>query len=254
MSEDTNTCDNYLVDCGATAHIVYDSNKFKNFDPKKHIIELADGSKHSEVVKARGDAQVNIEDSEGNVRSVILKDALCIPTYKQNIISVHAMTERGMKVNFGPDSNYISTPNRTIFNVNKKGRLYHSNMVSLNSTTLAGVSSRTLKDWHVALGHCNVQDVKSLEKKCIGMKITNKENFSCQTCIEGKTIERINHEPDAKATKPLQLVHSDSSGPIEPIAKGGSRYIISFADDYSGMITLYFFKQRVMLLQLQQDI
>lgn len=37
-----------MVDCGATSHIITEKNKFtrfgESFDPKKHYIELADGS------------------------------------------------------------------------------------------------------------------------------------------------------------------------------------------------------------------
>ncbi|KAF2358480.1 Reverse transcriptase RNA-dependent DNA polymerase [Trinorchestia longiramus] len=48
---------NLLVDCGATAHIICDKSKFvsldKNFDPSKHFIELADGSRMNNIVDAK---------------------------------------------------------------------------------------------------------------------------------------------------------------------------------------------------------
>ena len=84
--------DNLLVDCGATVHILNDESKFlnfeENFDSNNHVIELADGTRSSGIVKGRGTAQVNICDATGNMRTISLKKALCIPSYKQNIFSV----------------------------------------------------------------------------------------------------------------------------------------------------------------------
>ena len=49
-----------LVDTGASAHIINDKEKFvrfdENFDSKHHSIELADGSRATNVVKGKGDA------------------------------------------------------------------------------------------------------------------------------------------------------------------------------------------------------
>jgi len=54
------------VDCGATAHIVYDQNNFirfdRNFDTSKHFIELADGTRSNGIVSARGDGSIVIHD------------------------------------------------------------------------------------------------------------------------------------------------------------------------------------------------
>jgi len=57
-----------LVDTGATAHILNDKSKFLKFDdefkPENHYIELADGSRVSGVVSAKGRAQVMLHDVE----------------------------------------------------------------------------------------------------------------------------------------------------------------------------------------------
>ena len=83
---------NLLVDCGATAHIINDEslfiNKNLNFDSEKHFIELADGSKKNNIVLMRGDAKILLYDVNNKPHDVILKNALCIPSYKQNIFSV----------------------------------------------------------------------------------------------------------------------------------------------------------------------
>ena len=95
--------------------------------------------------------------------------------------------------------------------------------------------SRDINYWHKILGHCNVDDIKRLPGVVKGMTISGpatKESVSCDTCIEGKFL-------NTKATKPLELVHTDLCGPIDPVAKGNFKYTISFTDDFSGFIFVY---------------
>ena len=49
---------------------------------------------------------------------------------------------------------------------------------------------------------------------------------------------------DARASSPNELIHCDLAGPIDPTAREGFRYAISFADDYSGVNMVYFLKHK----------
>ena len=56
----------------------------------------------------------------------------------------------------------------------------------------------------------------------------------------GKMSQYISRVSETKATKPLELVYSDLSGPITLVAKDGFRYSISLADNFSLMIYVLF--------------
>ena len=47
---------------------------------------------------------------------------------------------------------------------------------------------------------------------------------------------------DAKANKPLQLVHSDLAGPVGPLSRDGL-CVMNFVDDYSNHLFVYFLKK-----------
>ena len=64
-----------------------------------HVIELADGSRKHGIVSDRGHAKVEIIDV-----SVILENALLILVCKQNISSVHSITENGFQILYKPIS------------------------------------------------------------------------------------------------------------------------------------------------------
>ena len=53
---------------------------------------------------------------------------------------------------------------------------------------------------------------------------------------------RAETEPDERAKAALDLVHTDLAGPIEPEAKDGFRYVLSFTDDYTSVVFVYFLK------------
>ena len=243
-----------LVDCGATTHIINDKSKFvrinTDFDPSKHYIELADGSKTSGVAIAKGDASVELCDNTGKIYKVLLKNALCIPSYKQNIFSVHAATEEGATVNFKHKDAELQAPDGTTFNIKQQGRLYYLNHVShkiVNSKIC-----KTVEMWHKILGHCNIADILKLEDIVEGMKIEgNKDaNFNCDICSLGKMPQFRNREPDERAKNKLDLVHCDLAGPIKPTGKDGFNYAICFVDDYTGLFMIYLLKQKVIQLKL----
>ena len=89
-----------------------------------------------------------------------------------------------------------------------------------------------------------MQDVLKLGDVVDGMKISSKTNFDCETCTLGKMSQYRSRQPDRKASKKLDLVHCDIAGPIDPPAKEGFRYSISFVDEYSGAITVYLLKNK----------
>ena len=176
---------NLLVDCGATSHIIRDSSKFIEFDsdfnPSNHYIELADGSRTNGVAHGRGIAKVLLYDVNGIPQKVILSNALYVPSYKQDLFSVQAATEKGASVNFSPKYTELRAADGTIFPINKEGKLYF-----LNNVNAGDNASYSLYDWHSIMGHCNYKDLLKLEHVVEGMKISSKDKVDCEICAIGK--------------------------------------------------------------------
>ena len=120
------------------------------------------------------------------------------------------------------------------FPIQKHGRLYY-----LCKTSTDNVRSGSLEAWHKIRGHCNKGDVENLEKVVRGMKITEKSDFDCKSCVLGKR-----QLEDVRAAEPLEFVHSHLSDAIDLIARDGFRYGMPFIDDDSGAIFIYFLKQK----------
>ena len=127
----------------------------------------------------------------------------------------------------------------TSFPIEKEGKLYY-----LNNVNVCKNVSYSLSEWHKIMGHRNFKDLEKLENVVNGMKILSKEKYHCETCAVGKMFQYRNREADKRATSRLELVHCDLSGPIDLIAREGFRYSISFVDDYTGTIMVYFLKSK----------
>ena len=57
---------------------------------------------------------------------------------------------------------------------------------------------------------------------------------ACIGCVIGKHPEQSYEKGKARrATQQLGLVHSDLIGPLPTPSYGGSRYVLTFIDDYS---------------------
>ena len=92
------------------------------------------------------------------------------------------------------------------------------------------------------------QNVQKLMKDDMvsGMKCKNdsiNEHGICEPCVLGK-MQRASFpkKSETRAHDPLELVHTDVCGPIQVPSIGGSKYFVTFTDDFSRYTTVYFIK------------
>ena len=134
----------------------------------------------------KGTAKLYLQDTDGNMHGIYLQNALYAPSYKQNIFSVQAATEKGDIIDFSFDKALLTTRNGTRFDINKKDHLYYLNKCKAESVKLVNHDHRV---WHIIFGHCNIQDVLKLPAVVKGMNITDKTSKICETCTLGKMTE-----------------------------------------------------------------
>lgn len=115
-SQLTDTVGNSLVDCGATTHIICDKEKIISVNKKLIIkIMLLNWSMVPDTVLL---LQLWLLLSMLVVRSTVyfVHDDLCIPSYKQDTLSVQAATGNGASVSFKPGSAKMKASNGNVRN------------------------------------------------------------------------------------------------------------------------------------------
>ena len=95
------------------------------------------------------------------------------------------------------------------------------------------------------MGHLGEENVRKLAKMVEGMKIKFRTSVGvCEACLEGKQTRQPSHQPATRAKEPLELIHSDLCGPIDPTTYGGTTYYLLFTDDFTRMTHIYPLKRK----------
>ena len=87
--------------------------------------------------------------------------------------------------------------------------------------------------WHLRLSHINPNRIHDLVKSGILNSLIFEPILVCELCLEGKMRKRPFKAKGNRATKLLELVHTDVYRPMRVQARGRYGYVITFIDDYS---------------------
>ena len=102
--------------------------------------------------------------------------------------------------------------------------------------------------WHLRLGHIGHDGLDTIIKKNIGVGIdisTVKKWNICDGCALGKqTRLRFQSSTLNRATKLLEVIHSDVCGPMSVAMFSGKRYFVTFIDDKSRYCMVYLLKNK----------
>ena len=128
-------------------------------------------------------------------------------------------------------------------------------LYTVNTIEYAQVSTATCNNasslavWHCRLGHLNYTYVNQLKNKEMvdGMNYDadTQSQKECEACVLGKMEKKPFHKQSQhRASRPYEIVHSDVCGPMQVESKGGSKYMLTFTDDFSRYTTVYFIKSK----------
>lgn len=136
-------------------------------------------------------------------------------------------------------------PGGTKYDIHVYGKLYYLHTESESSDKCN--ACHDIQEWHEILGHCNYDDVLRLQNVVDGMQIKGracKPEQECEVCIQGKFVQSRNRDPDTRAKTPLELKHTNLAGPMHTESIDDHKYAISFTDNYSGAMSVYFLKKK----------
>lgn len=222
--------DTWYIDSGATSHMTHERNAVKQIvKPVKEYVTAANGDPMKII--GMGDVRKRIA---GN-NYLTIKNAQIIPNLCVNLLSVSQLVlidyevifnKRGCKI-IDKNSNLIAT-----------GR-FEDNMFKLNIAEQCAysVKSDNIALWHKRLGHVRLGNMKFLNIKV-------PSGLKCKVCIRGKQPRSPFLNEGTRATKKLQIVHTDVCGPLKVKSIGGCRFFVTFIDDYTRKVFLYTLKHK----------
>lgn len=137
---------------------------------------------------------------------------------------------------------------RTSMSANRMFILFHK---SSNHAAHTGECLHISPDltylWHQRYGHLSHKGLRLLQTKKMvhGLPQLDASNIPCAECFTGKQHRNaIPKKSEWRASKVLELVHTDICGPIEPISNSGKRYLLCFIDDFSRKSWVYLLSEK----------
>lgn len=98
MSEcENDRCCIWLLDSGATNHVIHNERIFENLFQEKRQISLAD--KEGKILTSKGIGDVFVKQFLSK-NALQFKDVLCVLELNCNLLSVAKITDRGYNVTF----------------------------------------------------------------------------------------------------------------------------------------------------------
>ena len=147
-------------------------------------------NKSMSSIRGQGSIRFNVSDSNGQWLTMELSDAYWVPSYAHNLISVAKLRSKGISVD-------LNDPGLTLPDGTHLPLLIQDGLYKLQGFPIQhqGMASRTISQWHVALGHNNLGDIKRLSNAVEGMSITGGSSMDqCDTC----SMEKAKRTPISK--------------------------------------------------------
>lgn len=257
MAADTNSLDihGWYADSGATHHMCGDKSMMHNYTNISSKSWSVNGIGAIKLY-AHGKGDVSITTTlNGKEQTGTLNNVLYVPGLGTNLLSIVSATDRGIEVEFSNQTVLFKRNGVPIMSGNRNGKtLYKLNINSTKTPTLdnstalpASVNKVSLNTWHQRLSHTNfntiikmartgVVDGIDLDKEC------SPPTTICSGCSFGKMHRLPFNGVRTRATEIGELIHSDVCGPMQLASPTGSRYYVTFKDDFSGYRVIYFMK------------
>ena len=163
-----------------------------------------------------------------------------------------AITENEGQVVFEQDKVYVMKENKKVLEgvKNNKG-LYTIEFIKdemseyIEESLLTETKEEKVINWHRKLGHTNITSMKKMieQEMVTGMDINSKDcdlfELPCDVCMKGKQTRLPFNTERSRAEKPLEIIHSDLCGPIDPPTWDNKKYILTVMDDYTHYSVIY---------------
>ncbi|KAG2736889.1 hypothetical protein G9P44_000979 [Scheffersomyces stipitis] len=215
----------FIFDSGASIHICHDRSLFWTFKPESGSFVSCAGGVRLPVL-GRGSIRFRSADE-----SIVLHEVCYVPECTKNLISVHA----AVRVSGSP----LTTKVDGIYHP-RIGRfgVYRDDLgLSVLDMTPVPPLVSALSVLHNRLGHPHQaieQQVLRDNYSLADIEKIGDVTKSCASCSEYKktrSIPKVSHKSDT--TTPLQILHSDVSGPHNTPGISSESYFCVLVDDYS---------------------
>ncbi|KAL0429751.1 UNVERIFIED_CONTAM: Retrovirus-related Pol polyprotein from transposon TNT 1-94 [Sesamum radiatum] len=206
-------------------------------------VHMATQGKNKDQVKGKGKAK-GLE----NLRKPVESECYIYSGNKMGSLS--RLVPYGYSFKFGDDITLFYN-NHLVGNGTLSNGLYHINLQSdalytLHVSANAGIKRCVMNEdssvlWHRRLGHISIERIKKLVNDGVLNTLDFTDFDTCVDCIKGKQTN-VSKKGAKRSSNLLEIIHTDICCP--DLDSYGQRYFITFIDDYSRYMCIYFLEHK----------
>lgn len=229
----------WYLDSGATKHMTPHGDLLNSTKPVTDTITTANGGQ----VQVHGIGNGNFTFNDGDIT---VSNVLHVPDLAVNLLSISQIAKNGNEIVFNSDGCTVfnSDGKMVLFSKETNG-IYKIKTDSLKCLLTEKESSVLV--WHRKLGHASYGRMKETRDGAVlGVKFTgdNSEILNCEICAKAKQTKQPFKPSESKSNDILELIHSDLMGPMPTLSIGKKKYVLTFIDDYSRKVFVFFLHQK----------
>jgi len=239
------------ADSGATSHMTPHSHWIRNYTPFRTPIRLA----NDHIVYSAGIGSVRFIPMIGGKKARVVEftRVLHVPDLRTNLLSILYLTrQKQFTVTINSHEMKFTRDNTLLFTakINENNAAFLDGATDENTESASYISTLPLDIslWHRRLAHHDHNSVKHMISKQLvtGIDIKSKQapDPICEPCLSGKMNANPFPSSKTRASKPLELIHTDLHGPFKTRTISGYRYWITFIDDYTRFRAVLFLKSK----------
>lgn len=226
------------LDSACTSHMTPSGTYMENIREENKIISVAEEGRNIESTY-RG--EIRAVTAEEDSRSIRLKNVLCVPRLRCNLMSVPSIVNNGNEVVLNKQGAYIYDESGELICEGKlKANMFIVKLIPQKIETEDEVCFKMKENsyelWHRRLGHTNTEYLKMLLAKNMvrGLEKLEGEIKVCDSCVRGK-MTRCSYENTYSETaqEPLEVLHVDLCGPFRISSLNGKKYMMVVVDQFS---------------------
>ena len=241
----------WFTDSGASDHFSPHREPLQTFRKLDEpiSIETAEGTA---IGTGMGTITITVLGKDDIETELQLNNVIYAPNMSSNLFSLTAAYDRGFETRITPGYGLRIFHSETLVATTVQSRTedsFASRRPPIHMHDAAQVPETTreldINIWHRRMGHLGEDYVRKLARMVDGMKIKSRTTVGvCEACLEGKQHRQPSHQASNKGQEPLELIHSDLCGPIDPTTYGGTNYYLLFTDDFTRMTHIYPLKKK----------
>ena len=235
----------WYIDSGCSHHMTFDKSAFTSYSEQLNsCVEVGNGERTK--IAGTGTVKLTLE-MNGRSKPCTIQNVLHVPNLGYQLLSVSQLSKSGIQTLFSSSGAQLIRDQEIIAAGSLVGNLYKLDVTHSRYSSEKALVAANMNTWHKRLGHIDISTIKSMKSGGLatGLNLKTEELFQCTGCFQGKGHrDPIPKKSHTRATKLLELIHSDISGPFQIPSLGGSLYFITFIDDFSRWTVVYTMKRK----------